>query len=381
MPLNTQKWTPETYLRLVNFGKGTFQVSCSTSLGEEKTSKIVVLGPDETIYLKVKDFLPPGIDEPWKLGDNNLKFHLKNISEFVSSFNILEEGPFRKSELQPEYPSEAHRIIAQYQDALAESDYYTMKLLVKEPILSVYKSDTNFYSLLCHARGKVFNFLDRIDEADTCYEEGWKNYRDDRRWHFCFDWANTLCAKLIKNINSDEKAKAIQKAFNIFDLAKKWSKGIEFEKYNLMAADGRKAFCLLYLGEHEEARHLFGNFDFSPIPLDDFDDPMLNMFFGEIAYSFAAAIDLRDSVLLRNLCKIIATGRPEIILEPSPQLCMRKSFGNTHERGRDEITNKFGHLIGNRAAYALDFPNLGEFLEYINVGNEVEMNRYFGYTE
>ena len=261
-----------------------------------------------------------------------------------------------------------------------ENDKFTMKLLVKDAIPDEYKEDKNFYSLVCHARAKVFDHLHLHEQSDIHYEEGWKYYKDDQRWYFSMDWADMLIGKMFEKTTNTDTGKIIEKVIRVLDLALLHSKDIPFEKYNKMAIDGMKAFCICYLGETEEARAIFKNFDFEPIPSDDFTDPGLHFFFAKIGYAIMVAIELRDVDLLRNLSKILSTGRPELLKEASVQLTMRRAFGNVHENGRDEINNSFNSFIGKRFKYAPHLPNLAEFLEYISVGNELEMNRYFGYV-
>lgn len=380
MALNIKKWSLETNLELINSGNGTMEIHSKLVLDENRKGKIIIVGPNTSKFVTVKDFLPPGIEEPWKLTDKDFTVTAKNVGTEDAQFNIFEEGPFRKSEFQPQYESEAHRIIDQHKNAIVEKDKYTMKLLVKNPIPDEYKIDRNFYSLICHCRAKIFNQLNLRVQADRCYEEGWKDYNDTQRWYYCIDWASTLIDKIIYEQTNNNTGKEMEKAIHTLDLAKQHCADIPFAKYNSMAIDGMKAFCICYLGEPEQARAVFNDFDFTPIPSDDFTDPMLNYFFSKISYSFAAAIELRDVDLVRNLSRIISTGRPELLKEASVQLAMRRAFGNVNENGRDEINNTFGSFIGNRINYKSHFPNLAEFLEYINVGDEIEMDRYFGFV-
>ena len=379
MALNIKKWNLETTLEFINSGNGTMEIYAALAADETKKGTLIIVGSNTSKFVTVKEFLPSGIDEPWKLNDEELLIQALNVGTEDACFNIMEEGPFRKPEIEPEYPSEAHKIMAQYNNALMETDKFTMKLLINKPIPNEYKKDKNLYSLVCHARAKICCILNKLDEADTYYDEGWKYYKDSDRWYYCMDWADMLINKINAKGNT-EIGKTIEKAISILESAKLHNKNMPFEKYNSMAIEGMKAFCICYLGETEQAKSIFTSFDFNPISADDFTDPSLHFFFSKISYSFLVAIELRDVELLRNLSSIISTGRPELLLEPSVQLCMRRAFGNVNENGLDEINIAFGNFINSRSNYVSNFPNLGEFLEYINIGDDNGMNRYFGFV-
>ena len=103
MAWNCKKWALETSIEFINIGKGTIEVYITVKDGAENRGKTITVGPDSSEFVKVKDFLPPGIDEPWTLNENDCTINVVNTGTESSQFSVLEEGPFRKSEFEPEY--------------------------------------------------------------------------------------------------------------------------------------------------------------------------------------------------------------------------------------------------------------------------------------
>ncbi len=379
--MRVHKWLPETYLRFINQGASAIELQCSVKPDNEKRGNKHVLGPRSEKFIMLKDLLPAHITDPSVLDANNILFNVKNTGNTTTSYNIFEEGPFKRNTAQ-QYPTEMHRIVDFYQQAFNDGDFYTMKELLKNPVPENYKNNKSFYTGICHLRGKMLGSLLRTEEADATFEAGWKDYLDEDRWFYCFDWATALTSVLVyPPAGAALKAKMVQKAISVLDLAMQWSKGKKFEKHHYMAAACLKGFLLCYIGEEDEAIKLFDDFDFRTLKPEEFMDEELNTFFFNLAYGFWVGIELKHAVLLRELSRIISTGFPDMLHEPSPIHCFRRAFGNASQKGRPQLDKAVYNLVHTAHHYAPELPNLRKFAQLVATHDDIEMDKFIPFFE
>jgi hypothetical protein len=379
--LKVHKWLPETYLRVINFGPSPIEIQCSVKPDETKKGKKHLLKPHSEQFIMIKDLLPEQITDPSKLDLNNVLFNAKNVGNQPSNFNLFDEGPF-KYDTTKQFPTEMHRIVDRYEEAYIEGDFYTMKQLVKTPVPEDYKQNKSFYTGICQLRGKMFGSLLRTEEADAEFEAGWKDYRDEDRWFYCFDWANALVSILVYPPASPAlKAKMVQKAITVLEMGKPWFKGKKYEKHHLMGASCLKAFLLCYIGEPEEALRQFEEFDYRPLKPEEYLESELNNFFYNLSFGFWVAIELKHAELIRELSRIISTGFPDMMHEPSPIHCFRRATGNASQKGRRELDNAINNLIHSAHHYAPELPNLRKFAQFGAKHDDIEMDKFIPYWE
>lgn len=381
MALNTERWLPETNLRLVNFGDAPLELHWYVKAQPEVTGKKIPLPPHSEQFIQVKELLPPGAQIS-DLGANKVLFSISNKGTGQGHFNVFEDGPFRSEAAALTYPNDMERIAAIYQEMISHNDYYQMRKVLEKPVPDAWKVNNSFYGGMQFLRGKMAGSLLRIDEADAAFEAGYEPFNNDQKWFFCFDWAVAMQHTLtLPAATPAQKGKALQKAIQVLGMAKQHSRGLRYEKEMLLGAACLHAFLLCYIGEGDEAQALFNDMEFTPLAPDAYGQEDINTFFSLLPYGFWAAIELKDGDLLRNLCRPISTGHPDMLREASPVLCMRRAFGNLFEKGVRLGNIAQENLMNTGHHYAPEMPHLREFLVHLAKKDEEAINRFIPYID
>lgn len=382
MALRIKKWIPETQLRAINYGNGRLQFNAYLTNDETRKGKTFIVEPKSDLYVLVKDLIPVSPEELSKLGEDEVSFTLVNIGTETSTFNIFDEGPFYSEVLTRKYDNDAQRHIDYYQEAIQNDDAYRMKQLIKEPVSEQWKSNRFFYAAICMFRGQIFRSFMQLPESEASFEAGWEGFEDKNKWWYSFEWMATYLAYLVSpQATAAEKGKAMQKAIEILNRTDKLVEGLKYQKHHHMAAACVRAFMLCYLGEEEQALAQFDDFDFTPLSTDEYHEEELNSFFRYLAYGFWTGLEMKNAELLRNLSSIISTGFPDMLHEPSPVRCFRRAFGNADQKGRNQLNKEVQNLTLTAHNYAPEFPNLRQFVTYLNNKDGIALDNFIAFVE
>ncbi len=379
MPLNLQKWLPETRLEFINYGDSTLILSCYIKPKSEIFGKTFEIGPFNRQYIMVKELLPEYVEDPSLLSPDELSLIMKNVGSDTTQFNIFEEGPFKhKTFVHPLSPP--LDVITLYAEYLNNLDNYSIKKTLKEPISDLHKQDKTYYPILCLYRAKMYSYLTKIEEANAWMEVGWKEIEESKRWGYCFQWASILAkAGADSEMHLQQKNQLIQKTFEVLETAQQLTSEKKFMEYHLIAINCLKAFLFCYLNKHDDALNLFETIQFRTLTAEEFMDKELNHFFEYLVYGFSTAIELKDGELLRNLCSLVVTGAPEILDDPSPTHCMHRSLMNLFKIGRTQTNTMFGDILKMAHLYEPELPNFRQFVKLTGEDDEIELNSFIPY--
>ena len=376
MPFNYHKWILQTRLRLLNFGKGTLEVSVTISPDNHTTGKIVTLPPQSDQHVPLAELLPPGTYIA-DLNDNNVHFSIKNIGTEKSAFQVEEYGPFKNTEVLPSSASTSPQALIDYmQLVLAGSDYYTMDKMLAEETSAHYKTVPNLFGSVSLLKGKMATFKLSLDEADRYFETAWTDINNETKLWCCFDWSSALIWKIMmSHISLPEKGKAIQKAVDVLNRIPSVSEDNAFSEYDQLAANCRIAFCLCYLGEEEEAFRILNEVSPPPIAAEDYNHPLLTNIFGSIQYGFSVALELKSGLLLKHLSSIISAHHPAAE-DASPVRSMRVAMSVAANKGRMQPLEGFQNFLKNGHHFAPEFENLRQFIKMQYSSDEAAIDSF-----
>ncbi|HLG35242.1 MAG TPA: hypothetical protein VI757_10205 [Bacteroidia bacterium] len=377
------KWTPDTHIRLLNFGKGILEVTVAVKPDKKITGKKITLEPLSDKLVTVRDLLPPQFVDFDKLNDDNLVIHIKNIGKETSSFNMEDYGPFNTT-TAPDFSQgvSAQDMIDCMQHLIAEADFYSMTQLLKNETPEKHKESRQFYGLVTMLKGQMSTCVFSFDDADRYYEEAWDYLEEETRLWCCFHWATALMHKMmLDTISLPEKGKAIQKAVQILDRIPALTTDNPFIEYDLMAVKCKKAFCLCYLGEEEEALKMFDDFTYPVISKQDYDNPLLSNFFSSVDKGFWVAIELSNGDLLKKLSSMIACKDEAFIKEDSPVRSMRIAVAIAVKKNIKAPFTGINNLFKNGHHYAPEFKNLREFIKLSHGKDEKAIDHFIYYTD
>lgn len=381
LPEDKKEWTFETVFRAENTGKALLEFFLTLKgKGKEIEGKHFEMKPAEVIRVTLKDLLPKEIVNEKQLVGLTTSLDVKNIdSDLNGKYEMTIEGPFRKELTVAEKALQpiAQKIINEYQNAVYKGSASDRRELVKNPIPEEYKIRNDLYTGLCHFRGKMFASLFMIDEADGIFEEGWQNYSDDNRWFYAIDWAYALMVSAGMQLPKEEKNIKINKAIEKLDLVKKWSYYSIYQKYNDIAVDGMKAYCLCFQSRHDEAKSILKNIEYIPIATADYVTGDINTFFDYYGFAIAAAIELRDAELIKYICKVIGSDKKDILIQENAWRCLKMTIGYVRQTGRTQLKNLFDIIKEGSPNYYPELQNLAAFLKLMQRNEESNMEKYF----
>jgi hypothetical protein len=380
MDLNPKKWLPETRLEMGNYGDSAIQVKCGVKPDEKTFGKSIIIHPRSKQYVLIKDFLPENIKDYDLLKPENITITMKNIGNSTTQYTILEEGPFKhKTQIHPE--SDIMDVLTLYEEYMLSSDNYSMKAVLQQPVSEFYKQNSSDYCNICLYRAKMYGHLFKIEEANAWFEEGWQSLGEKNKWKYCFEWAKVLQKVFAdKALSPTLRNKLIQKNFTLLSDICELTKALQYKDYHVIAVNCLRAFLLCCMESNDAALSLFKDTAFEPVSSDKFLDVELNSFFEYLAFGFSVAIELRNENLLRNLCKLVTAGEPDILLEPSPMKCLQRTISYVSSKGRKQTQKMMFHLMDTAYRYKPELPVFNYFVKINLAKDEIELDKFIPYV-
>jgi hypothetical protein len=212
--------------------------------------------------------------------------------------------------MTPEEQSLAYQeLIDLYQTGIANQDAKRLNAFVRDDRVLAFKDeeDRQRYVTLRQCRAECFilfgQFSDAIKECRLALAFASKAVH----WTVYMLWSKLHYLQFIHTDGKDSLQAVAEAAIMVSSKGRQAVKNSKDAEYQCLAFANVEAFFRVYLGQHDEAKLLYKDFKFAPVPIPQYnDETALSYLFSNYAKGLAVAIELQDEKLLKDMLKVIS---------------------------------------------------------------------------
>jgi hypothetical protein len=226
-----------------------------------------------------------------------------------------------------------------------------------------------FHARLRRSRGNTYCRIGDYEAAEAEYSAGFGAVPYAVRGDYLLDWAMASVMRLYLPGSVTDKHVACRRCIQVLEAADEQAGFTADAPYLLASTAAIRAFVYTYLGEVAAARSHLEAIATPTLPTGSPDDPGLASFFTQLPKGLAAALELRDAILVGSLCMAVVTGRENAQLG-TDLLPVGQQFATALMLRRDtpKFHNSWWSLIQFAPELSPAFPVVRQFAERMRSG-------------
>jgi antitoxin component HigA of HigAB toxin-antitoxin module len=249
------------------------------------------------------------------------------------------------------------------------NDEARIRAALKNPVPDELRAVPSFLARLHRSRGNSYCRIGEYAAAEAEYAAGFSYAAYEDRGDYLLDWAMASVLKLFLPSTPPEKRAACLRCIHVLEAANEQAGFTPDAPYLLASTNAIRAFVHMYLGDQKHAEAHLKAISPPTLPPGAQTDPGLSSFFTQLPKGIAAALELRDGVVLGALCATALTGHEHTRVDTS-SLSVGQQLVHVLSCRRDvpKFHDNWWALVRHASALAPRFPVLRQFAKRMETG-------------
>lgn len=198
-------------------------------------------------------------------------------------------------------------LIEEYNKGIQAKDPKLIREFLNNTAVDQLKDDPRFYLEILQLRAGSFSLFGELTEAGEEYRKGYSSCSTNGKWVYGLNWALQFMAEFSFKRGDEKIQDAMEKGVAVLEQALQDLPNDKYTEFYHLSLSNVKAFMLLSSGKKEEAKNVYKDCKFTPVPIPEYNDKeSLQTLFSNFTKGIAVAIELKDYDLLMNLMNVIS---------------------------------------------------------------------------